>query len=85
MRVRTMVPTEYDLACGEWSVHASSDAGAAEMRMRPGDGRTWRGGIAYRGWMTAATGAVPAVAEGGDDWRPLGVLAEFTELEFDAR
>lgn len=85
LRVRTMVPTEYDLACGTWSASGASDASAGNLRMRPGAGRAWRGGVAYRGWMRAAVGAAPAAVEGGDDWRLLGVLAEFTGVEFDAR
>jgi len=72
---RTLVETDVDLAVGAWRATETLSPGSPlAATIAPGTGREWRGRLAYRGWVTARGGVPPAVSDGGEDWRHLGVF-----------
>jgi hypothetical protein len=72
---RSLLETEVDLAIGAWRIAETlSPSAPLTATIAPGPGRAWRGLRAYRGWIMATDGVSPAVAEGGEDWRQLGVF-----------
>lgn len=72
---RSLLETEVDLAIGAWRIAETlSPSAPLTATIAPGPGRAWRGLRAYRGWIMATDGVSPAVSEGGEDWRQLGVF-----------
>jgi hypothetical protein len=79
LQAHSLIETDVNLALGGWWTAAGLSPGAPLVAtFAPGPGRSWRGRRAYRGWITATHGIAPALLEGGEDWRQLGV---FVSLE----
>ncbi len=81
---RSLVEAEVDLAVGAWRAREKLIPGAPmAATIAPGAGRPWRGRRAYRGWVMASDGIPPAVSEGGEDWRELGVFVRLARRDDD--
>ena len=71
----TLVEADVDIAVGSWRATEKLAPGSPlAVAIDPGPGRPWRNRRAYRGWLMATDGVPPAVSEGGEDWRQLGVF-----------